>query len=279
MYSDPFLYDEFKQHTIRIMETQEGSGGYYAVMDVLQAFFKSTRKCHQLSQEIQDCAYHCQHVVDPSQDDDLVLCVLDDDLKDFLLRNKHATRIPAHLRNEFVYDFMRYEKPHDHRATVRQQRRFRTSALVNQRHKRMAPFTEEEALQHTHMLKNLAQTYQVIGDDRPLLKKRLLIHIENQERILEARMPQPPLYQDDTSGIVRVSARIRQKRRHLSDDTIHDIRQEVGALASDYHFQTFGIRPMRYLGWVAGEQRPINRYTEKTAQQTIDKAIQDVLNN
>ena len=114
------------------------------------------------------------------------------------------------------------------------------------------------------VLRSLCECYNLIGPNEEELRRRLMVQIENLERVIEACTPLPPLFDSDDAP-VRISALIKKLRPEVTDEERRRHRMTIGNLASDKHLQVFGIRPPRFLGWSNGEKRRINRYTEKTA--------------
>lgn len=134
----------------------------------------------------------------------------------------------------------------------------------------MIPSQELELL--CTVLKSVSKAYQVLPPNHHLLP-HLEQQIVNLQRQIEANTPQPPLFREDTTPIVRVTQRIKELRPDVSIETIRASRKDIGELASDLHLQIYGVRPPQFMGWVNQERKSINRYTERTAENTLDIII------
>ena len=108
------------------------------------------------------------------------------------------------------------------------------------------------------------------GEDR----ERASILASDHLSLVESTIPSHPLFKPE-SKVVRVTARIKRRRPEVSQEKIKKHRKEIGELASDKHLEFYNIRPPHFRGWADGKRRRINRYTEETAPNTLDKIIDE----
>lgn len=101
----------------------------------------------------------------------------------------------------------------------------------------------------------LARTLAVVKDE--MLAKRLEAAIYNIERRLEGQKPAP----------VSVSDRVG----NLDPEDL----LKIGELSAQYHFEEYGIYPEKYAKRVGNKIILVNRYTEETAPNTLDRAINE----
>lgn len=135
---------------------------------------------------------------------------------------------------------------------------------------RLEQLSPKELKLRCTILESLSKTFSQLPAGS--LKDRLLVSITNLINVIDYNMP---LYEEDNSPVVRVTRRIQQLRPRISLVDIRANRLEIGELASDKYYEVYGIRPPQFRGWVNGQIRNINKYTEKTSSLTLDVVIKN----
>jgi hypothetical protein len=277
---DEVILDYYNNNLIEYMIPYENEQElYYDAEGVLTCFLKSKR---QVKQQVDMFEKHANKKIILDQ----YVFINEYDIAECLLDAVKRKKIDFKKVEDFITTFLEHDMPE---KTPQHQRvnDKEWDNLVKKRHQKKQKeknnvdekiqLTMEEIKLQCIVLESLSKTYEKVNSQP--LRQKLLISINNIERTLEACLPIPPLYIKDDSKIIRVSKRIKELRPHVSQETIRKHRLEIGEIASDLHFQHYGIKPPQFLGWANGQKRPINRYTKLTAPRTLDMAIEIVFPN
>lgn len=117
------------------------------------------------------------------------------------------------------------------------------------------------------ILKSLSQVHQTVRHYDRSLGDRLALLMANQMRKVEQFCNSS---QEDTDPAVYLTDRIGFP---VSKDQLF----EIGNRASRYYHQVYHRYPPKMPRWIDGRSVLVNKYTEATAPETLDRAIYDVI--
>lgn len=278
--------DEWRDKEIRCVTLPNDAYTYYMNVGDVIDLFVSSKRLHQ--RVMKQCV---EHAYSDHLDLEHGFYVPEDELIKRLLHIANSRKIPKSDVLQFAHD-------HDVQVVMTPPKRTkRPRALPKEKEElddsddeifepsdeeepidplRALKLSDERITQRSVIMKNLTEVRRSISASDPELRQRIDLYLDNLFRSMENGTEFPPIYADNSPS-VRVTRRIKQLCPHVNEHDIQMKRLEIGEKASDLHREVYGIRPMRVMAWTNRGQRPINRYTEATAPQTLDRIIYEVL--
>lgn len=128
--------------------------------------------------------------------------------------------------------------------------------------------TEDELKLKLTLLQSLGTVHQSIRHSDPSLANRITLIMNNQLRDVEQWCNSSQEAMDDP---VWITDRLGDQK--VSKETLF----EIGNRASRLYYQKYHKYPIKVPRWINGSQKLVNKYTESTAPDTLDVAIEEVL--
>lgn len=118
------------------------------------------------------------------------------------------------------------------------------------------------------VLDSLAKVHQCVKHEDRRLAERLLLLIHNQLRDVEKWCN---MTEEDLEDPVWITDRLNG--RQVDKNTLF----EIGNRAARYYHLEYHRFPIKVPRWIDGHHVLVNKYTERTAPHTLDRAIEEVL--
>lgn len=240
----------------------QGEGTHVHLMDALLRATRNTRQAKKLWYEAHS---------------ELVLYKKEyghwSDVRDFLLEhfpesNKGAQELIRELE-QYADDYQQEEESSSSSSHGKRSREEEEPPLNGSDEEFVHP---PPAIETTCQVMNtLTSTFVAIKDHDSALSQRLLLLLANQQRVLESYCNRTT---EDQALPVFVKERIKERGY---DDPTKDELFEVGKRAKTLYFQKYHTFPPKAMRYIDGSIKMINKYTDVTAPDTLDVAIEEIL--